>query len=610
MSGSPSPSLFGFSPVKLDFGYQVDDFWVSPKKPVTPPPTNKYRTRTSNVGRKFEPASPLDSILDYHLFSPSPARTPVVLSPPVDPQLRMDRLTKENFDLKLKIYMLEGVLDRNSPEGLRATEARKVKLDELAKRLVAKEKELNAKSTDIDTRVRDTERAWASRNEELEDEISDLQRQNSALQQELKGKYKESQAEDAKLEHENKELQEENTTLVQENKQLRKENVDLRKKQRQTAKEVRDLDDEVRNLEIELDTAREIQQAKDDAARRLKEENEEAVRQVQALQGSMEQQTLSADWASRGLHDQIARLEGELQDNIAGLESSQTEHKTYETAVDAVLTEVGVEIADLRTQVEEKDALLARDKAQHELWQQTQLHISQTVSQKDSRISELEASQEADRRKLATLEQVARHQLGERNRLLLAIWKRFAHLCGSDWQHQNNLVNNHIPTEEVIGKMLPDFSRNLLAAVKTVESRMNDHRTRVDTVERNLYASYQDLEKKVDGTSKRLRQLEVNFQSKQLSGTFMAVPELAKLRGENRLLKSELARIPRAMIPDISESTEQRWSHRVRELEKRLKHEREARLLDRAGAKQRIEELETKCDSLKASVLVATWKGR
>ena len=41
----------------------------------------------------------------------------------------MDRLTQENFDLKLKIHMLEKVVARNTPEALRVSEARERKVD-------------------------------------------------------------------------------------------------------------------------------------------------------------------------------------------------------------------------------------------------------------------------------------------------------------------------------------------------------------------------------------------------------------------------------------------------------------------------------------------------
>jgi len=42
--------------------------------------------------------------------------------------------------------------------------------------------------------------------------------------------------------------------------------------------------------------------------------------------------------------------------------------------------------------------------------------------------------------------------------------------------------------------------------------------------------------------------------------------------------------------PDIGRSGSEKWIHRLRELERRLKAEREARLLDRSGARKRLEE--------------------
>ncbi|KAK4694645.1 hypothetical protein P7C71_g2962, partial [Lecanoromycetidae sp. Uapishka_2] len=43
------------------------------------------------------------------------------------------------------------------------------------------------------------------------------------------------------------------------------------------------------------------------------------------------------------------------------------------------------------------------------------------------------------------------------------------------------------------------------------------------------------------------------------------------------------------IISEPIEPTQQRWIHRLRELERRLKAEREARLLDRSGARRRLE---------------------
>ena len=45
--------------------------------------------------------------------------------------------------------------------------------------------------------------------------------------------------------------------------------------------------------------------------------------------------------------------------------------------------------------------------------------------------------------------------------------------------------------------------------------------------------------------------------------------------------------------------SEQRWIHRLKELERRLKAEREGRLLDRKGARQRLEERDTQLEDLR-----------
>ena len=275
------------------------------------------------------------------------------------------------------------------------------------------------------------------------------------------------------------------------------------------------------------------------------------------------------------------------------------------------------------------------------------------MSQKDSRISELQVARQADRKKLTSLEQQFKEQLTERNTLLLNLWNKLAPLCGSDWQHQNSLINNHYPTVEVVASMLPGFSRNLLLAVKTIEGVISGFRSRVKAVERDLAKDYQQLEHNLDLRIKRLDRLESAVQVSRISGAANAAPEIAKLRGENRLLKADLSALQkaeqvrasrqnavsiepgppatsggssesrslksrgkgpppelargysttavealqreneggRAVIPSQPiEPSQQRWIHRLRELERRLKAEREARLLDRNGAKKRLEE--------------------
>lgn len=355
----------------------------------------------------------------------------------------------------------------------------------------------------------------------------------------------------------------------------------------------------------------------------------------------------------------IARLQKDLESTAAELDNAQhnlSERDRLLKNRDSLLESHGLESKKLSELLDRERQGRRADKAQHEQWQKSHQHTSRTVSQKDVRITELESSQQSSRKKLSTLELQFKDQLSERNTLLLTLWSRVSSICGSDWQHQNGLVNNHLPTLEVLanGSMLPAFSRNVLNAVKNVEGTIIAFQGRIRTIERELWTEYQSLEQTLDARIKKLDRLESTVQSHRISGTFTAAPEIAKLRGENRLLKSELATLQKqemharnasrasnhrpsssidrsappptlarhhsssavehlsnAMGPTSPsrrtsssrqvnhdaeivsqpiEPTQQRWIHRLRELERRLKAEREARLLDRSGARRRLEE--------------------
>ena len=318
---------------------------------------------------------------------------------------------------------------------------------------------------------------------------------------------------------------------------------------------------------------------------------------------------------------------------------------------DALLESHGLESKKLSELLDKERAGRRADKVQHEQWQKSHQHTSRTVSQKDARIAELETARQADRKKLSAMEQDFKDQLLERNNLLLAVWHRLASICGKDWQHQNSLVSGHLPTVEVVSGMLPGFSKNLISAVKTVEGLMSGFRSRIRGIERDLMKDFQALEHNLDMRIKRLDRLESAVQVSRVSGAVSAAPEIAKLRGENRMLKAELGvfqkqdmhsrasrsdsktsssergvsgsraalsaglvrhhsssavevrsgeaqEMPQAYSQPI-EPSQQRWIHRLKELERRLKAEREARLLDRSGARKRLEEERAAAEELR-----------
>ena len=354
----------------------------------------------------------------------------------------------------------------------------------------------------------------------------------------------------------------------------------------------------------------------------------------------------------------ITKLQKELVSTSSELEIAQHNLSEKDRLLknrDALLESHGLESKKLSELLDKERQGRRADKAQHEQWQKSHQHTTRTVSQKDVRITELESSRQSSLKRIQTLESQFKDQLAERNTLLLTLWTRISSICGQDWQHQNSLVNNHLPTLEVVANssMLPSFSRNLLNAVKNVEGTVISFQARIRTIERDLWTEYQSLEHTLDARIKKLDRLESTVQSHRISGTFTAAPEIAKLRGENRLLKSELATLQKqemhakhvsrtsthqsstsidrsapppptlarhhsssavehlcnAMNPPTPprsssrqnsmskeiisapiEPTQQRWIHRLRELERRLKAEREARLLDRSGARKRLEE--------------------
>ena len=366
----------------------------------------------------------------------------------------------------------------------------------------------------------------------------------------------------------------------------------------------------------------------------------------------------------------ITRLQKELSTTSSELEIAQHNLSEKDRLVknrDALLESHGLESKKLSELLDRERQGRRADKAQHEQWQKSHQHTSRTVSQKDVRITELESSRQSSLKKITTLENQFKDQLAERNTLLLTLWTRVSSICGKDWQHQNSLVNNHLPTLEVVANpsMFPSFTRNLLNAVKNVEGTIVSFQARIRTIERDLWTEYQSLEHTFDARIKKLDRLESTVQSHRISGTFTAAPEIAKLRGENRLLKSELATLqkqemhakqasrtsshrpsdsidrsappptlarhhsssavehlsnalqhpntpPRSSSRQNSmskeivsapiEPTQQRWIHRLRELERRLKAEREARLLDRSGARRRLEEGAEENKKLRAEI--------
>lgn len=406
------------------------------------------------------------------------------------------------------------------------------------------------------------------------------------------------------------------------------------------------------------------------------------------------------------LLNSVARMQRELSNTTVDLDATRRRLDEKETLLakrDELLESSGLEYRKIADLLDRERQGRRADKNSFEQALKSHQQSARALTANNTRIADLEAARQADRRKLAQLETQLKDQLAERNAVLLTIWKKLSAMCGPDWAHSNSLINGNLPSQEVIGNMLfwPGFSRNLLLAAKQVEGVLVTLKDRIKGVERSLWQEYQGLEQTLELRAKKLERIEEMFnnmkmaeaqaQAQRGSRSSAKSPEMQKLKGENRLLKAELSllqqqhsnaqhsrRQSRSSIlsgsndgassstnngipargssarhaaaatssaamaatlmrhhstgvvehlasagatdehslrsnsissrtsnmrgelmiaapqngnhPDAGGTGSDKWIHRLRELERRLKAEREARLLDRSGARKRLEE--------------------
>lgn len=304
-------------------------------------------------------------------------------------------------------------------------------------------------------------------------------------------------------------------------------------------------------------------------------------------------------------------------------------------------------------------------KHQYEEFQASHDKTTRTVSQHEKRVSDLEATRRTDVKKIAALENYLKEKVtavAERNEALVVVWKRLCELCGSDWTNNNRIINGRaVVSTEVVNTMLPDFKKKLFAAAKTVETMMSDFKTRINNIEKTLWKEYHTLEENLELRTKRLDRLETMARSAVPIVSADGRGEIANLKEKNRSLKSEVSHLraindvrsnvfkhpspspsiptgPRTKGSDKTSRTStmtrassssavetidrrsqssktlvnstgkdsggdlQVMTLRLHELEEKLKLEREGRLQDREGSKQRLRESEREKKELEAEI--------
>ncbi|KIW43610.1 uncharacterized protein PV06_04696 [Exophiala oligosperma] len=267
-----------------------------------------------------------------------------------------------------------------------------------------------------------------------------------------------------------------------------------------------------------------------------------------------------------GMISAVNKMKRELDQTTIDLESVRRRLEETENLLadrDALLESTSHECKRLADAFEREKSGRRQDKLDFERTNKGHNSTTRALSSASARIAELEGMRQTDRKRALQTENQFKEQLTERNQILLNLWKRLSAMCGPDWAHNNSLINGNLPSQEVIGNILfwPGFSRNLLLAAKQVEGILTTFKDKIKRVDRELFKEYQALEQTLEVRTRKLERIEESWEKMKLKMSEMEVrvhthshsdhgsripttsrtPEISKLKGENRLLKAELA---------------------------------------------------------------------
>jgi hypothetical protein len=237
--------------------------------------------------------------------------------------------------------------------------------------------------------------------------------------------------------------------------------------------------------------------------------------------------------------DELDYLKAELTEKDRNLKDRET-----------LLESMALENRKLSDLLEKERNSHRADKHTIENLQTTKQKHTRKISEHEIKTSEIEKQRQRDAKTLHILEDKYREQINERNGLLMQAWQRLSSVCGSDWATRNSLVatSTNLPSaiagkismDEAIQAAFPGFSRNLLSAVKTIESIVAGFKTKCRGVERDLWKEYQAVENALDQRTRRIERLEALVRGGVGESSSQIRNEIVKLRTENRLLKVEV----------------------------------------------------------------------
>ncbi|KAK2037971.1 microtubule associated protein [Colletotrichum somersetense] len=614
-----------------------------------------------------------------------------------DMETEFEALRKEAQE---EIDALEGEADQRNDEIQRL----QLELNDRTENFDALQEEMRKMSEAL-VGLEDEQAAKIRRIQQLEQELADANKES----EELENKLLESNDKAQRLSVQQESSQGEIAFLREEQEGDKIRIGDLEAALANTEQSLRDERDRVKELEQRLATERrqhemvsnqekeEVQQfvnelnremsAAKDEARRLRKsltsrevEATEWKERLMELENNLREALGDLNGTRSSLLKSIAKLQRELENTVRELDTTKASLVEKDRLIkqrDALLESHGLEARKLAGELEKERQAHRTTRNQFETFQTRHVHVSNTASTQEQRISELESARAQDKKRISQLETSFKDQLTERNNLLLVLWTRLSALCGTDWAHDNSLINGRaLPSLEAVATMLPGFSKNLMAAVKTIETMIGGFSSRIKGVERDLWREYQSLETNLETRTKKLERLETIVRNSMTSGTLGSYEQarMARLEDAYRQLKVENATLrtaqdvrtraaysatndPSAAVPDPAsgspspsvptgprererksrkgdraptmtrsvsghtvttpgsvnqnpyentlaerEPTDNRWIFKLRDLENKLKAEREGRSQDRNAARQRLGGLETENRDLRSEV--------
>ncbi|EMR11813.1 hypothetical protein PNEG_00239 [Pneumocystis murina B123] len=224
------------------------------------------------------------------------------------------------------------------------------------------------------------------------------------------------------------------------------------------------------------------------------------------------------------------------------------------------------------------------------------------LANRENKIASLEHTKIKDSKILTALKNQYNNQLSERNNLLMVFWKRLSALLNSEWIHNIQLSNMDASNN------FSYFSKNSTLCIKHIEKLVHDFPIKCKELEHKLLKEYQIIVTTLENRTKRISHLE-NSLKEGISNQAILKKQIVDLKLENHEIKSELREnmknrqtmqssissretINSAKL-DLSKKTldsikDKKWILRLKELENRLKAEKEARIRDQKGAQERL----------------------